>query len=92
MSRFFVEVSHASDEIECARVIQTFLKTGSHYLSRAEWGCMDGEHKAWIILDADNKEEARRVLPPVFRPTAKIVSLTRFTLNDIENILNRHQA
>jgi hypothetical protein len=92
MSRFFIEVPHASDEIECARVIQTFLKTGSHYLSHAEWGCMDGEHKAWIILDVDSREDALRILPPAFRPTAKIICLTRFTLSDIENILNRKQV
>jgi len=28
---------------------------------------MDGEHKAWLIVEVDTKEDARRILPPAFR-------------------------
>ena len=78
------------DEVECARVIEIFLKTGSHFLSKADWGCTDGEHKAWIIVDVDEKEEARAILPPAFRSEAKIVKLSYFTMDDVDEVLQRH--
>ena len=91
MPRFLIEVPHAEEEIACARVVQAFLNMGSHFLTRADWGCMDGEHKAWIIVDVETKEEARMILPPVFRPQAKITQLNYFTKEEIEGIIRQHQ-
>lgn len=90
MARFLIEVPHDADRIACARVVEIFLKTGSHFLSNADWGCFDGEHKAWFIAEVDSKEEARSILPPFLRPNAKIVKLNYFTLEEIDAILNRH--
>jgi hypothetical protein len=91
MAKFLIEVPHEDKKIECARVVQLFLETGSHFLTHADWGCRDGEHKAWIIADLKNKEEARYILPPVFRSQAKIVQLNKFTLEEIEEDLRHHQ-
>ena len=41
MARFLVEVPHEAEEKACALAIQLLLRTGSHYLTNAEWGCMD---------------------------------------------------
>ena len=90
MAKFFIEVPHDDEEVECARVVQIFLKTGSHFLTNADWGCMDGEHKGWVIVDVDSKEQARGILPPVYRSKAKIVQLNRFSLEEIEEILRHH--
>lgn len=91
MTRFLIEVPHEAEERACALVVQVFLKTGSHYLTNAEWGCMDGEHKAWIILEAESKEDARTILPPAFRSEARIVRLNRFTMEEIDEILAHHR-
>lgn len=91
MARFLIEVPHEAEERACALVVQIFLKTGSHYLTNAEWGCMDGEHKAWIIVEAESKENARIVLPPAFRSEARIVKLNRFTMEEIDEILVHHR-
>jgi hypothetical protein len=91
-ARFLIEVPHESSKAACARVVDIFLKSGSHFLSRADWGCNDGEHKAWMIVDVDNKDEARRILPPAFRPLAKIVQLNTFTVEEIQDILRGHEA
>lgn len=92
MPRFLIEVPHEAGERACARVVQIFLATGSHFLTHADWGCMDGEHSAWIIVDVDSKEEARSILPPAFRSEAKIIGLNKFTLEQIESILGHHQS
>lgn len=90
MGRFLVEVPHESDTLGCARVIRTFLETGSHYLTHADWGCEDGDHKAWLIVDADDREEARCIVPPQFRPSARVVRLSRFSMEEIDAIIARH--
>ena len=91
MSRFLIEVPHEDKKAECLRTVELFLKTGSHFLTHADWGCMDGEHKAWIYAEVESKEEALHILPPVFRSQAKIVSLNKFTTEEIEEELRHHQ-
>lgn len=92
MAKFLIEVTHAPEVEACARVVQIFLKTGSHFLTHADWGCMDGEHKAWIVADAENKDEARCIVPPAFRSEAKVVKLSKFTMEEIDEILQNHKA
>lgn len=92
MARFFIEVPHESETVACARAVQIFLKTGSHFLSKADWGCRDGVHKAWMTVEVDSKEEALRILPSAYRPQAKIVQLHKFTLAEIDEILRHHQG
>lgn len=91
MAKFLVEVPHDSERVACARVVEIFLKTGSHFLTHADWGCLDGVHKAWITVEVENKEEARSILPPAFRPLAKITRLNDFNMHEIEEILYSHR-
>lgn len=89
-ARFLIEVPHDPTTVGCARVVDIFLKSGSHYLTRADWGCRDGEHKSWMIVDVDSKEEARRILPPAFREHAHVVQLNKFSVEEIDQILKEH--
>jgi hypothetical protein len=91
MTRYLIEVPHEPEVQACARFVQVFLATGSHLLSHADWGCMDGVHSAWLILEADSKEEARYVVPPPFRAGAKITELNNFTMEQIDNFVNHHE-
>jgi hypothetical protein len=92
MTKFLIEVPHEAEKAACARAIQIFLQTGSHFLANADWGCSDGEHKAWLILEVESKEDARSVLPPSFRAEARIVQLNRYTLTEVEETLRYHQG
>jgi hypothetical protein len=89
MARFLIEAPHAA--VACARAAQLFLSAGSHFLTHADWGCTDGEHKAWFVAEVENKDEARSILPPAFRPQAKITRLNYFSLEQIDEILSLHQ-
>ncbi|HWP85393.1 MAG TPA: hypothetical protein VNN17_09400 [Terriglobia bacterium] len=91
MERFLIEVPHEEEIRACARVVQIFLATGSHFLTHADWGCEDGVHSAFLTVEAENKEEARRILPPQFRSEAKVTALTKFTMEQIESILSGHK-
>ncbi len=91
MPRFLIEVPHEAEKVSCARAIQILLSTGSHFLTHAEWGCLDGVHKGWIIVELESKQEARSILPPAYRSQAKIVKLNKFTMEEIEEILRHHE-
>jgi hypothetical protein len=91
MAKFLIEVSHEAEKSACLRAAQILLKSGSHFVTNADFGCLDGEHKAWIIVDVFDKEEARAVLPTEYRSSAKIVKLNKFNLNEIENMLRHHE-
>ena len=91
MPRFLIEVAHdnAPDAVACSKVIQIFQQTGSHWVTHADWGCRDGNHKAWLILEAESKDEARLVVPAQFRGDARITRLTKFTIDQIDSFLNQ---
>jgi hypothetical protein len=92
MQRFLVEVGHDSEMASCAHAVRVFLSSGSHFLTHAVWGCKDGVHNAWIILEADSKEEARCVVPPAFRSRSRVVGLIEFGgVEQIDGMLGLHQ-
>ena len=92
MARFFIEVPHDANMAACNRAIEIFLRTGSHFLTHADWGCKDGDHKAWIIVEVETKDEARNIVPAEYRPAAKIVRLTSFAHVDVEKLKRQHPA
>jgi hypothetical protein len=56
MARFLIEVPHESGVVSCARASKVLQETGSHFLTHADFGCKDGVHKAWIVVDVDSKD------------------------------------
>lgn len=92
MPKFLIEVPHEEEIVACARAVKIFLESGSHFLTHADWGCKDGEHKAWLVADVDSKDQARAILPPAYRPHAKIVQLNNFTVGEIDDLLRFHKA
>ena len=85
-TRFIIEVPHEDSMASCIHAVEVFLKTGSHFLTHADWGCKDGVHKAWLVIEADSREQARAIVPSPFRDLATIVQLNSFSMEDIENI------
>jgi hypothetical protein len=51
---------------------------------------MDGVHKAWIIMEMENREQAREILPPAYRARATITQLNAFTMDQIEEMGRHH--
>ena len=92
MARFLIEVTHEAEAVACARVVKVFLTSGSHLLTHADWGCMDGDHRAWIIVDVANKNEAMAIVPPGLRSGARVVGLNSFSVDQIDAILKKHAS
>lgn len=91
MTRYLIEVPHENKKEACERAVRVFLETGSHFMTNADWGCADDEHKAWFVVDLESKEQARAMLPPLFRSQAKIITLQRFGPETIDETMALHQ-
>lgn len=92
MTRYLIEIPHENRKEACERAVKVFLETGSHLMTHADWGCADDEHKAWIVVDLDSKEEARTMVPPLFRDEAKIITLQQFGPDTIDQTMDLHQG
>ena len=91
MERFLIELEHEPKKNACKLAVETMLTSGSHFLTHAEFGCKDEDHRCWIIVEMDNREEVKAILPPVYRNDAKIIQLMHYTMDSLqESIKNDH--
>ena len=90
-SRFMIEVSHEATPASCIHAIQTLLATGSHFFTNADWGCKDGDHRAWIIVEVGSKDEARAIVPPALRSHTKVIQLNGFSMTELDEIMRQHK-
>jgi hypothetical protein len=91
MANYLVEVPHGENRVSCMQAIQIFLETGSHFLAKADWGCSDDEHKAWMIVDVETKEQAMQIVPSRYRHNTKITELFKITREEVEYYAKEHK-
>jgi len=80
MKKFIVISNHSG--ADCIRALKEVLAIG--YLTHFEWGCKDGAHTGWAILEAENKAQAMMSVPAFLRNQASVVQLTRFEEKMVE--------
>lgn len=83
MDRFFIESKHTPEE--CLRALDEILARGPQVLQKYEWGCMEGDHTGYAIVDAGSEAEAQENVPAFLRPKARVVKLNRFTPDQIRS-------
>ena len=91
-ARFLIEVPHEPTMTSCIHALQILLGTGSHFFTHADWGCKDGEHKAWIIVEVGSKDEARAIVPPAFRSQARVVQLNSYSMAELDAMVRQHKS
>ena len=67
MDRYLIETPHRDQD--CLNLIKLLNAQG--YLVHFDWGCKDGVHAGWAIIEAENEAEARLVVPPLVRGQAR---------------------
>jgi hypothetical protein len=83
-------VPHESETVACARAVKILLESGSHYVTQADFGCKDGVHKSWILVDVDGRDEARHIVPPAYRRHATIAN--EFDIKEPDDRISYHEA
>jgi hypothetical protein len=92
MTRYLIEVAHENSKEACDRAVRIFMQTGFHFMTNADWGCSDGVHKAWFIVETGSKDEALSLLPSLIRQSATIIALERFRPEDFAGLRGEHEG
>ncbi|MFP3855339.1 MAG: hypothetical protein ACLFWD_13710 [Anaerolineales bacterium] len=92
MPRFLIEVPHDNTKNACMQAVKIFHQTGSHFMTNADWGCADNEHKAWFVVELDSKEQALSILPSNFRPKAKVIELRKLSPEVFDEAVDLHSG
>jgi len=58
------------------------------YLYHFEWGCPDGVHSGWAIIEAESYDQARLAVPSIVRYKARVVKLCKFT----DEFISAHES
>lgn len=90
MPRYLIEVRHNDDHAECVRALRTIKNYGGHFLTHADWGCKDGVHRCWLIVDLDRREEAQQLVAPEYRASTLVVELNRFTPEQVDALTEKY--
>jgi hypothetical protein len=76
MDRYLVISEHTAEE--CRMATKHFAQYHASFMTHFEWGCLDNDHHAYNIIEANSHEEALMAVPPLFRDKAKAIKLTYF--------------
>ena len=82
MRRFLVVSNHSAED--CTIALQQVLAIG--YLTHFDWGCKDGVHTGWAVIEAQDKAEAILSVPTFLRGQAQVVRLTKFKPEHIQAV------
>ena len=76
MDRYIVISEHTAED--CRMAVKHFIHYHANFLTHFEWGCLDNDHHAYVIIEAESHEKALMSVPPLFREKAKAIKLVYF--------------
>lgn len=82
MDRYMIETPHR--EQDCLNLLQILHAQG--YLAHFDWGCMNGVHCGWAIVEADNEAEAKLMVPALVRGQARIVKVNKIGASTVAQL------
>ena len=83
MDNYLIISQHTAED--CTTAIKQFRKYNAGFLTHFEWGCMDNDHTAYAIIEADSHEQAGLSVPPLLREKSKVIMLTNFDPAETED-------
>jgi hypothetical protein len=82
MARYLVSCEHTPEE--CVTELDSIMAFSHQLLDRIDWGCKDGEHVGWFVVEAQDAATARMFLPTNIRAKAKVRRVVKFSVEDIQ--------
>lgn len=80
MNRYLVETRH--EKRDCVNVMKNFIAYG--HITHFEWGCENSVCAGWAIIEAESENEALLSVPSLVREKTKVVKLSRFSPEKIQ--------
>jgi len=84
MDKYIIESVHEAKD--CINILKLILAQG--YLTHYEWGCKDGVHIGWAVVEAESREEALMTVPSLIRNKARAVKLNKFSDEEVQSLHN----
>lgn len=73
MPQYMIELEHNPNE--CIQSLESFDEDASDLLEDTYWGCMSGRHAGWVVVNADNLEDALGMVPETLRERAMVTQV-----------------
>lgn len=74
MDRYIIVSPHTAED--CDRAIKEIHAAG--YLHHFDWGCKDNDHTGYAIIEAENHEHAKQIVPWFLRDRVHVAKLVKF--------------
>ena len=73
MPQFMIELSHSPND--CVKALKELEPRAEDLLGEVYWGCMMGRHDGWVVVEANDEDEAREMVPEPIRDKAQITQV-----------------
>ena len=84
MAFYMVTATHEPEQ--CLDALGEIMAKGTDSLNKFVFGCKEGDHTGYAIIDAENRSAALDVLPDTMQETACVAKVDRFTPADIKSL------
>jgi hypothetical protein len=81
--QFLIELPHTKET--CLRSLDKLNEMGPDTLEMWSFGCHEGNHTGYALVDADSVSEALEVVPSEERKQAKLHKLKKYTPEEIRS-------
>ena len=77
MARYMIRSPHTKEE--CLRALDEELVKGKDILEIFDFGCKEGDHTAYAIVDVNSRNDALNLVPTFLQNKASIVEVGKIT-------------
>ena len=77
MARYMIRSPHTKEE--CLRALDEELVKGKGILEKFDFGCKEGDHTAYAIVDVNSRNDALNLVPTFLQNKASIVEVGKIT-------------
>jgi hypothetical protein len=88
MARYLVELPHTKED--CLEALDSVVAHSHALMDRIDWGCGDDVHTGWLLIEAQDADAARMMVPTNIRSRAKATQLVKFTAEQVQSFHDAH--
>ena len=83
MTKYLIASRHEPDE--CTRALDEELAMGPKILDKFVYGCKEGDHTGYAIVDVGNLSDALAMVPGFLQESACVTKVDKFTPAEIRS-------
>lgn len=84
MSTFLIKTPHTVEN--CLKALDAEAEKGSEILGKFYYGCKEGDHTGYAVIESGDKSEAWKFVPDFLRRDATVLKVDRFTPEMIKSL------